>query len=252
MIDVFEDTPATSSMGAGSSAFSAVGRPVVLSVSGLTHAYQTGAGPLPILNNCRFEMKSGEIVGLVGPSGAGKSTFLHLVGLLDKVQTGQILIAGEQAAGVSKAEQTRLRREHLGYVYQFHHLLPEYNAIENVAAPLLISGAKRKTALVQAERLLTLLGLKNRILHKPAQLSGGEQQRVAIARAIASKPKLLIADEPTGNLDPVTSGHVFQSLFDLSRLENIAVLVATHNMSLTSYMDRIVTLREGQIVSSQR
>ncbi|MEP1230273.1 MAG: ABC transporter ATP-binding protein, partial [Litorimonas sp.] len=190
----------------------------------------------------------GEMVGLIGPSGSGKSTLLHAAGLLEKPNAGDVYINGRECLKLQDDLRTQIRRESIGVVYQFHHLQKEFSALENVVIPQMIAGIKEKTAKAEAARLLDVMGLTPRAHHKPSQMSGGEQQRVAIARALANKPQILLADEPTGNLDPATSDAVFQSLFDLTRLENVSALVATHNMHLTKYMDRVLTVRDGLIV----
>jgi lipoprotein-releasing system ATP-binding protein len=187
------------------------------------------------------------MTGLVGPSGSGKSTLLHVAGLLEKPDSGTVFFNGKDALKMSDEDRTRVRRLQLGFVYQFHHLLPELNAVDNVSAPLMINGMSRAKARKRGEELLRQMGLKDRDHHRPGQLSGGEQQRVAIARSLANKPQVLIADEPTGNLDPTTSMVVFQNLFDIARQEGVAVLVATHNLELTTYMDRVLALHEGRL-----
>ncbi len=188
------------------------------------------------------------MTGLIGPSGSGKSTLLHVAGLLEQPDAGAVTFNGRDALAMNDEERTIARRIQLGFVYQFHHLLPELNAVDNVAAPLMINGMSRSKARKRGQELLRMMGLNERDHHRPGQLSGGEQQRVAIARSLANKPKVLIADEPTGNLDPNTSMVVFQSLFDIARHEGVAVLVATHNVELTSYMDRVLALHEGRLV----
>ncbi len=218
-----------------------------LRVKGLRRAFTTAAGELEVLRGVDVDVRPGEVVGLVGPSGSGKSSLLHAAGLLEKPTAGEVWINGRSCLGLSDLQRTRIRREHVGFVYQFHHLLPEFTARENVAMPQLMTGKRHKAALEEADRLLALMGLAARTTHQPGQLSGGEQQRVAIARAIANGPRLVLADEPTGNLDPVTSGAVFQSLFELARVEKVAVLVATHNFELTKFMDRVWALRDGRL-----
>lgn len=209
--------------------------------------YAQAEGALEILRGTDLAIWPGELVALVAPSGAGKSTLLHLAGLLERPDGGEVYIGGRPTAAMGDAERTRLRREEMGFVYQFHHLLPEFSALENVMMPQLIRGLKRGEAKSRASELLTFLGLGERLAHRPAELSGGEQQRVAIARAVANGPRLLLADEPTGNLDPGTAGHVFSVLMSLVRASGLAALVATHNLDLAARMDRRVTIRDGQI-----
>lgn len=211
--------------------------------------YMQGTESLTVLNNVDVNVKAGEMVALVGPSGSGKSTFLQVVGLLDKPTQGQLLIGGEDAAGASEAKRTQMRRDYLGFVYQFHYLLPEFSALENVVIPQMVAGVKRKDAVSNAEEMLTKLGLSHRFDHRPARLSGGEQQRVAIARALANKPKLLLADEPTGNLDPETSESVFSILVDLVKQQGIGAIIATHNMQIAERMDRILEIKNGRVIS---
>lgn len=202
---------------------------------------------LPVLKDVDFEVHAGELVGLVGPSGSGKSTFLHMAGLLEKPDGGEVYIGGRATVALTDKERTELRRTHLGFVYQFHHLLPEFNALENIEIPQFVAGVSREAAAERAKELLTHLGLADRMDHRPGQLSGGEQQRVAIARALANRPKILMADEPTGNLDPKTADLVFDEFLRLVREENLAAIVATHNMSLADKMDRVVVLEDGQL-----
>jgi lipoprotein-releasing system ATP-binding protein len=209
--------------------------------------YRQAEGALEILRGADLAIWPGELVALVAPSGAGKSTLLHLAGLLERPDGGEVYIGGQPTAAMPDAERTRLRREEMGFVYQFHHLLPEFSALENVVMPQLIRGLKSAEAKARATELLSFLGLKERLLHRPAELSGGEQQRVAIARAVANGPRLLLADEPTGNLDPGTAGHVFSVLMALVRASGLAALVATHNLDLAARMDRRVTIRDGLI-----
>jgi lipoprotein-releasing system ATP-binding protein len=187
-------------------------------------------------------------VALVGQSGSGKSSLLHMAGLLEAPTSGQIHVDGVPASTLSDAERTRIRRDSIGFVYQAHHLLPEFDALENVVLPQMIAGKSRAEAAVEAERLLASLGLGKRLTHRPAQLSGGEQQRVAIARALANKPKILLADEPTGNLDPRTSGGVFDALIGITRERGLAALIATHNFDLAARMDRALLLHQGKLV----
>jgi lipoprotein-releasing system ATP-binding protein len=217
----------------------------VLAITGVRRRYRSGDRTLEVLRGVNLELRPGEMTGLVGPSGSGKSTLLHVAGLLEKPDEGQVFIGGKDALKMSDRDRTMARRLQLGFVYQFHHLLPELNAVDNVAAPLMINGMSRTKARKRGQDLLRMMGLNERDHHRPGQLSGGEQQRVAIARSLANKPKVLIADEPTGNLDPNTSMVVFRSLFDIARQEGVAVLVATHNLELTTYMDRVLALHEG-------
>ena len=220
----------------------------VLSVRNLHRSYKSGTGVLNVLQGADIDIFPGEMVGLIGPSGSGKSTLLHAAGLLEKPNSGQVYINGRECLKLSDDVRTRIRRETIGVVYQFHHLLKEFSALDNVVIPQMIAGKSRRTSEAESRRLLGIMGLTDRSHHKPSQMSGGEQQRVAIARAIANKPQILLADEPTGNLDPNTSASVFQSLFDLTRLEGVSALVATHNMGLTQYMDRVLTVRDGLVV----
>ncbi|AWN35812.1 ABC transporter ATP-binding protein [Methylobacterium radiodurans] len=209
--------------------------------------YPQAEGALEILRGADLAIWPGELVALVAPSGAGKSTLLHLAGLLERPDGGEVYVGGQPTAAMSDSERTRFRREEMGFVYQFHHLLPEFSALENVVMPQLIRGLKRAEAKARAAELLGFLGLKDRLPHRPAELSGGEQQRVAIARAVANGPRLLLADEPTGNLDPQTADHVFGILLALVRASGLAALIATHNMDLAARMDRRVTIRDGLI-----
>jgi len=220
----------------------------ILSVRNLHRSFQSGDSTLHVLAGAEIDIYPGEMVGLVGPSGSGKSTLLHAAGLLEMPNQGEVYIGGRECLSLSDNKRTAIRRNEIGVVYQFHHLLREFTALDNVALPQMIAGKSQSGARAEAERLLGIMGLSERSHHQPAQMSGGEQQRVAIARAIANKPKILLADEPTGNLDPNTSGNVFQSLFDMTRLEGVAALVATHNMNLIPYMDRVFTVKDGVVV----
>lgn len=220
---------------------------VTLSVRGLTRSYRTGDETLHVLNGAELEVKAGEIVGLVGPSGCGKSSLLHAVGLLEKPEAGDVAIEGVEAFKLPDRRRTRLRRDTIGFIYQFHHLLPEFTALDNVAIPRMVAGAGRREAREAAEALLTDLGMAHRLTHQPAQLSGGERQRVAIARALVNNPAILLADEPTGNLDPHTSDTVFEALTRQARERNLAALIATHNHELARATDRVLTLDEGHI-----
>ena len=224
-------------------------RPPVLQLSGLERRYKSGDSELVVLNGSDLTISSGEIVGLIGQSGSGKSSLLHAAGLLERPSGGEVRIEGVSAWPLTEGQRTEIRRNKIGFVYQFHHLLPEFDAIHNVALPALIAGRPRREVMAEAERLLGVMGLSHRIRHQPAQLSGGEQQRVAIARAMINRPVLILADEPTGNLDPDTSTVVFAALSDLVRQEGAAALIATHNMELARYMDRVVSLDHGKLVA---
>ena len=219
----------------------------VLAVSGLRRSFEQGGAVIEVLRGIDLSARKGEIVALLGPSGSGKSTLLQAVGLLEGGFEGSIRIAGEEAAKLDSDGRTRVRRSTLGFVYQFHHLLPDFSALENVVLPQLILGAGRVEAAERARSLLAALGLEGRLTHQPAQLSGGEQQRVAVARALANKPPLILADEPTGNLDEATADIVFAEFLKLVRLEGSTALVATHNERIATKMDRIVRLHEGQL-----
>lgn len=221
----------------------------ILSVRNLHRTYQSGHAQLKVLAGADIDIYPGEMVGLVGPSGSGKSTLLHAAGLLEEPDAGKVYINGRECLKLPDATRTSIRRQTIGMVYQFHHLLKEFTALDNVAIPQMIGGVSLSDARVESARLLTQMGLAERMDHTPSQMSGGEQQRVAIARAIANKPQLLLADEPTGNLDPATSARVFQSLLDMTRREGVSALVATHNMELTRFMDRVLTVRNGQVVA---
>ena len=219
-----------------------------LRLDNVSRRFKEGEGTLEIFRNVSLSIKPGELVALVGPSGAGKSSLLHIAGLLEAPSDGEIVLSGAPSSKLSERERTRLRRDTIGFVYQAHHLLPEFSALENVVMPQLIAGVKKKDAEVEARRILDLMGLSQRVEHRPSQLSGGEQQRVAIARAIANHPRLLLADEPTGNLDPRTAGGVFDALVRLVRLEGLAALVATHNFELAARMDRALVLHDGKLI----
>ena len=210
--------------------------------------YRQGTGALEILKGAELAIWPGQSIALIAASGTGKSTLLHIAGLLEHPDSGEVYIDGTPTSGLSDSERTRIRRTDIGFVYQFHHLLPEFSAVENVMLPQMIRGLARKEARVRAAELLGYLGLKERLEHRPAQLSGGEQQRVAIARAVANAPRILLADEPTGNLDPRTAAHVFGALAQLVRASGLAAVVATHNMELAQRMDRRVTLQEGKVI----
>jgi len=209
--------------------------------------YHQGEATLNILEGARLALWSGQSVALVAPSGAGKSTLLHIAGLLEHPDEGEVYLSGTPTSSLSDIERTLMRRTDIGFVYQSHRLLPEFSALENVMMPQMVRGLKRKEAITRATELLAYLGLRDRISHRPAELSGGEQQRVAIARAVANTPRIVLADEPTGNLDPHTAEHVFSALMQLVQATNVAMLIATHNMELAGRMDRRVTIREGRI-----
>ncbi|WP_022697759.1 ABC transporter ATP-binding protein [Euryhalocaulis caribicus] len=226
-------------------------RSSTLSVRGIERNYQTGDQVLHVLKGADIDIAAGEIVGLVGPSGCGKSSLLHAIGLLERPNAGSVWIKGEDALALSDRQRTRLRRDSVGFVYQFHHLLPEFSALDNVAIPQMITGKGRRAAREEAEALLVELGLGERLTHQPAQLSGGERQRVAIARALVNDPDILLADEPTGNLDPETSDGVFTALTRLARERNLAALIATHNHDLAAATDRVLTLEHGLIEPSR-
>jgi lipoprotein-releasing system ATP-binding protein len=219
-----------------------------LIMEAVARRYRTDAGVLDVLTKIDLTLRAGEIVALVAPSGSGKSTLLHLAGLLDKPDGGRVLIDGKNAGALSDTARTAVRRDRVGFVYQFHHLLAEFTALENVSLPQMIAGKSRRVAEVRAERLLGAFGLDHRLRHLPGKLSGGEQQRVAIARALANAPGLLLADEPTGNLDTATADVVFNELLAAVRGEGLAALIATHNPDLAARMDRRVTLKAGCLV----
>ena len=220
-----------------------------LQLQAVERTYRTEAGALPVLCGVDLELRAGEIVALVAPSGTGKSTLLHLAGLLEKPDAGQVLIDGRDAGALDDAGRTAARRDLIGFVYQFHHLLGDFTARENIVLPQMIAGKTRAEAGLRATALLESFGLGHRLDHLPGKLSGGEQQRVAIARALANRPKLLLADEPTGNLDVATAAGVFEELLASVRGNGLAALIATHNPELAARMDRTVTLRYGQIVA---
>lgn len=219
-----------------------------LRLQGVVRTYAQAGEALEVLRGVDLHVRAGEVVALVGPSGAGKSTLLHVAGLLEPPDGGEVFVQGRPCSGMSDDERTRARRDLLGFVYQFHHLLPEFTALENVVLPQLIAGRSRAEARRRAGELLTTLGLGARLTHRPARLSGGEQQRVAIARAVANGPKVLLADEPTGNLDHRTADLVFGELLRLVRGQGLAALIATHNSELAGRMDRMVSLQDGRLV----
>jgi lipoprotein-releasing system ATP-binding protein len=223
----------------------------VLSLRGVVRRYPSGERILEVLKGVDLDIRPGEMIGLIGPSGSGKSSLLHAAGLLEHPDAGQIIIEGRDCSALKDKVRTQVRLGRIGFVYQFHHLLPEFTALDNVAMPLRIAGKSRTQARARAKELLEQLGLGERLQHQPAQMSGGEQQRVAIARALANSPKVVLADEPTGNLDPVTSDGVFKALHDLCRREGVAALVATHNMELARFMDRVFALKDGHLEQRQ-
>lgn len=223
------------------------GRRVVLELRGIERRYRSGDSVLQILRGANLALRAGEITALVAPSGTGKSTLLHLAGLLEPPDAGDVVIEGQSTGKLDDAARTALRRDRIGFVYQFHHLLPEFSALENVVMPQLIAGKSQADAAMRARGLLAAFGLAGREKHPPGKLSGGEQQRVAIARALANQPAVLLADEPTGNLDSKTSDVVFDELLRVVRGAGVAALIATHNDALAARMDRVVTLRDGVI-----
>jgi lipoprotein-releasing system ATP-binding protein len=222
----------------------------VLFLHGVSRTYSQGSAALEILKNAELALWPGQSVALVAPSGAGKSTLLHIAGLLEHPDAGEVYVDKIPTTRLPDSERTRIRRTDIGFVYQFHHLLPEFSAVENIMLPQMIRGLGRREANRRALELLAYLGLRNRATHRPSELSGGEQQRVAIARAVANAPRILLADEPTGNLDPQTADHVFKALTQLVRASGLAMLCATHNMEIAGRMDRRVTLRNGLVVES--
>ncbi len=224
---------------------------VALSIRGLVRDYRIAGTTIHVLKGVDLDVSRGQIVGLIGPSGSGKSSLLHAAGLLEQPTGGSITIDGVDYAKANDAVRSHARLSMIGFVYQFHHLLPELSALENVALPQRIAGVKRPAAEARAREILTQLGLAERLQHQPAQLSGGEQQRVAVARALTNRPRLLLADEPTGNLDPETSVAVFAALRDLAHATGVAALIATHNLELARHMDRVFALRDGKLVEGR-
>ena len=222
-------------------------RPPALELRGVRKVFRQGNVELAVLNGVDLMLAPGEIVALVGPSGAGKSTMLHVAGLLERPGGGAVLIEGRDCGALSDEHRTMLRRRALGFVYQFHHLLPEFSAVENVMLPQMIGGIRRADARRKAEALLGRVGLAERLAHRPARLSGGEQQRVAIVRALANDPKILLADEPTGNLDHTTAAGVMETLIEIVRAHGLAALIATHNLELAARLDRTVALEDGTL-----
>ncbi|HEX2591102.1 MAG TPA: ABC transporter ATP-binding protein [Rhizomicrobium sp.] len=227
-------------------------RTPALQLVNVARSYPQAGGVLEVFSNISLTLMPGELVALVGQSGTGKSSLLHMAGLLETPSQGEVYIGGAAAGQLPERERTRLRRDTIGFVYQAHHLLPEFDALENVMMPQRIAGRSRADADREARRLLDTMGLSQRLTHRPSQLSGGEQQRVAIVRALANKPRVLLADEPTGNLDPKTAQGVFEALIRLVRAEGLAALVATHNFELAARMDRALVLHEGRLVEASR
>ena len=220
----------------------------ILELKDLKKSYnQNKSNQIDVLLGANLLLKKGEVVALTAPSGAGKSTLLHIAGLLDQADTGDVLLAGQNLAGISERRRTIIRRRDIGFIYQFHHLLPEFSAAENIMLPQMADGQRKSEAKTRALHLLEAVGLLNRAQHRPAELSGGEQQRVAFCRALANSPKLLLADEPTGNLDQATSEQVFDALLSIVRQTGLSALIATHNPALASRMDRTITLEQGRL-----
>jgi lipoprotein-releasing system ATP-binding protein len=223
----------------------------ILRLKNIHRTYGRGETAIEVLRGVNLNLRAGEMVALLGPSGSGKSTLLHAAGLLDAPTSGEVIINGQNTEKLNETARTKLRSTTVGFVYQFHHLLPEFSAAENIILPQLLAGRGRKDAAVRADELLARVGLANRAHHRPAELSGGEAQRVAIARALANQPKLLLADEPTGNLDETTAEQVFQLLLKLARAEGVAMLIVTHNQTLAARMDRTVTMHDGKLADQQ-
>jgi lipoprotein-releasing system ATP-binding protein len=219
-----------------------------LVLEGVTRVFGMGDQSLRVLRGIDLTLNEGQIVALVGPSGAGKSTLLHIAGLLEQPTSGKVLVGGRNCAELGDGERTRFRQSTIGFVYQFHHLLPEFSARENVMIPQMIAGLSKREARERADQLLNMVGLSERASHRPARLSGGEQQRVAIVRGIANVPRVLLADEPTGNLDPQTAADVFAQLTHIVKGTGLSALIATHNLDLAAQMDRVVELRDGRLV----
>jgi lipoprotein-releasing system ATP-binding protein len=221
---------------------------VVLSLTSINRAYSQGDRELVILKDANFELRKGEMVALVAPSGSGKSTLLHTAGLLEHPDSGEVIVNGQATSGLPDDRRTAIRRSEIGFVYQFHHLLPEFSALENIMIPQMLRGLTKEDAAQRAHQLLDYMKIDPRAEHRPSELSGGEQQRVAIARAVANAPLVLLADEPTGNLDPTTASYVYEALEALVRQSGLAAVIATHNHELAKRMDRRVTLKDGQVV----
>ena len=224
----------------------------IIELKSVERHYVQGQRKLTILNGADFSLVPGEMVALVAPSGAGKSTLLHTAGLLERPDAGDVILGGRACGRLSDDERTAIRRNDIGFVYQFHHLLPEFSALENIMMPQIIKGLPQAEAKARSEQLLDYMQIGKRAHHRPSELSGGEQQRVAIARAVANAPLILLADEPTGNLDPVTASYVFDALAALVKQSGLAALIATHNHELASRMDRRVTLRDGKVVPLEK
>jgi lipoprotein-releasing system ATP-binding protein len=240
---IMEPAPST----AAAPAASDEKRPLLF-LHAISRRFRQGDNTLDILKSAELAVWPGQSVALIAPSGAGKSTLLHIAGLLEQPDAGEVYIDSVATSNLADLERTRIRRDDIGFVYQFHHLLPEFSAVENVMLPQMIRGLKKSEARTRASELLSYLGLKDRLEHRPAELSGGEQQRVAIARAVANAPRILLADEPTGNLDQRTSQRVFATMSQLVRASGLAAIIATHNLDIASQMDRRVTIREGGVV----
>ena len=221
----------------------------VLKLDDVTRTFREGGNQLDVLNGVRVSVKAGEIVALIGPSGSGKTTLLQVAGLLDRPDKGDVWIGGAACGKMTDRERTQIRRERIGFVYQFHHLLPDFSALENVVLPQRIAGRGISQSTSHAKDLLGRLGLGERLNHRPGKLSGGERQRVAIARAVANSPDILLGDEPTGNLDQRTANNVFQALLDLVREHNVSALIATHNAELAQRMDRTLVMQDGKLLS---
>ena len=240
---IMESAPST----AAAPAASDEKRPLLF-LHAISRRFRQGDNTLDILKSAELAVWPGQSVALIAPSGAGKSTLLHIAGLLEQPDAGEVYIDSVATSNLADLERTRIRRDDIGFVYQFHHLLPEFSAVENVMLPQMIRGLKKSEARTRASELLSYLGLKDRLEHRPAELSGGEQQRVAIARAVANAPRILLADEPTGNLDQRTSQRVFATMSQLVRASGLVAIIATHNLDIASQMDRRVTIREGGVV----
>jgi lipoprotein-releasing system ATP-binding protein len=245
MIGAMDDT---ATIGEATTSFRDHEEQPILFLHGVCRHFSQGDARLDILKDAELAVWPGQSVALVAPSGSGKSTLLHIAGLLEHPSSGEVYIDGVATTQLNDMQRTRIRRTEIGFVYQFHHLLPEFSALENVILPQMIRGLSRREATARGAELLAYLGLKDRLLHRPAELSGGEQQRVAIARAVANAPRILFADEPTGNLDVNTAARVFATFSQLVRASGLAAIIATHNMEIAAQMDRRVTLREGAVV----